>query len=99
MLFDQHDMHHMRYHDNLCQHHRLDHCAWPQCNLACPKLRNPFTGDEMDFIDLLMQFGIDLSSIAEALGMDVATLQSMDHDLLLRLLIRHSGQSHHPVHS
>nr|ANS60427.1 notum [Platynereis dumerilii] len=86
LLFDEHDIHHMEHHDNQCNHHKLDHCAWPQCNLHCPKIHNPFTGEEMDFIDLLLQFGLDLSSIANALGMDVPTLQSMDHDTLLNLL-------------
>ena len=86
LYFDDHDIHHMKYHDNQCNHHRLDHCAWPQCNLSCPKIHNPFTGEEMDFIDLLLQFGLDLSSIANALGMDLPTLQTMDHDVLLQLL-------------
>jgi len=40
----------------------------------------------MDFVDLLMQFGLDLSAIAAALGVDLATLQNMDHAELLRLL-------------
>ena len=88
ILFDQHDLHHMEYHDNQCNHHRIDHCAWPQCNFSCPKIRHPFTGEELDFIDLLMQFGLDLSSIANALDMDLPTLQAMDHDVLLRLLIQ-----------
>ena len=78
----------MEYHDNQCSHHRIDHCAWPQCNFSSPKIRNPFTGEEMDFIDLLMQFGLDLSSIANALNMDLPTLQAMDHDVLLKLLIQ-----------
>ena len=86
LFFDQHDMHNMKYHDNLCTHYRVDQCAWPQCNLSCPKIHNPFTGEEMDFIDLLLQFGLDLSSIANALGMDLPTMQSMDHDRLLKLL-------------
>lgn len=90
LWFDQHDIHHIEYHENQCNHHRLDHCAWPQCNLSCPKIHNPFTGEEMDFIDLLLQFGLDLTSIANALGMDLPTLQSMDHDLLLRKLIQQS---------
>lgn len=89
LLFDEHDIHHMTHHGNQCNHHRLDHCAWPQCNLHCPKIHNPFTGEEMDFIDLLLQFGLDLSSIANALGMDVPTLQTMDHDTLLRLLTQY----------
>ena len=90
LLFDAHDVHHMQYHDNLCSHHHLDHCAWPQCNLSCPKIRNPFTGEEMDFIDLLLQFGLDLTSIANALGMDLPTLQTMDHDMLLKLMVQQS---------
>lgn len=90
LMFDAHDVHHMQYHDNLCSHHHLDHCAWPQCNLSCPKVRNPFTGEEMDFIDLLLQFGLDLTSIANALGMDLPTLQTMDHDMLLKLMVQQS---------
>ena len=89
LLFDEHDVHHMRYHDNLCRHRGVDQCAWPQCNLSCPKIRNPFTGEEMDFIDLLLQFGLDLSSIANALNMDLHTLKTMDHDHLLQLLTQH----------
>ena len=42
--FDVHDIHHVQQHANRCSHRRLDTCTWPQCNLACPKLRNPFTG-------------------------------------------------------
>ncbi|KAK2141446.1 hypothetical protein LSH36_1096g00011 [Paralvinella palmiformis] len=88
IFFDLHDLHHMHYHDNQCSHHRIDHCAWPQCNLSCPKIHNPFTGEEMDFIDLLMQFGLDLSSVADALDMDMLSLQTMDHAKLLRILTR-----------
>jgi len=40
----------------------------------------------MDFVDLLMQFGLDLSGIADALGVDLPTLQNMDHAELLSLL-------------
>ncbi|XP_064628821.1 palmitoleoyl-protein carboxylesterase notum1-like isoform X2 [Lineus longissimus] len=87
-LFDQHSQHHWDHHNNRCKHHLIDRCAWPQCNLSCPKIRNPFTGEEMDFIDLLMQFGLDMSSIANALGMNLGTLQTMDHDILLQLLIQ-----------
>jgi len=43
-------------------------------------------GDEMDFVDLLLQFGLDLSGIADALGVDLPTLQNMDHNELLKLL-------------
>ena len=91
ITFDEHDVHHMTYHANLCNHHLIDYCAWPQCNFACPKIRNDLTGEEMDFIDLLMQFGLDLSGIANALGMDLHTLQSMDHDVLIRIMLQNSG--------
>jgi len=40
----------------------------------------------MDFVDLLIQFGLDLSSVADALGVDVATLQNMDHTELMKIL-------------
>ncbi|XP_074662376.1 palmitoleoyl-protein carboxylesterase notum1-like [Tubulanus polymorphus] len=87
-LINRHEQHHWDHHRHRCKHHLVDTCAWPQCNLSCPKIRNPFTGEEMDFIDLLMQFGLDLSSIANALGMDLQTLMSMDHDVLLQMLIQ-----------
>ena len=88
VLHNQHALHNMRMHDQQCSHHIIDHCAWPQCNLSCPKIYNPFTGEDMDFIDLLLQFGLDLSSIASALQMDLETLQTMDHGQLLQLLTR-----------
>lgn len=83
-------MHHMRYHENQCNHHRIDYCAWPQCNLSCPKVLNPWTLEEIDFIDLFLRFGLDLPSIADALGTDLPTLENMDHDKLLRLLTQNS---------
>lgn len=90
--FDLHDIHHVQHHENQCNHHRLDHCAWPQCNPSCPKVRNPFTGDEMDFVELLVHFGLDLSSVADSMGTDLATIQSMDHSQLLRLLMQSSAK-------
>ncbi|XP_013422007.1 palmitoleoyl-protein carboxylesterase notum1 isoform X2 [Lingula anatina] len=81
-----HAQHHRQHHSNQCVHHLIDNCGWPQCNLSCPKLTNPYTGEEIDFIDLLIQFGIDLSSIANALNMDLATMQAMDHETLLKIL-------------
>jgi len=89
-FFDLHDIHSAQQHENRCGHHRLDQCEWPQCNFSCPQVRNPFTGEQMDFVDLLMQFGLDLSGIADALGMDLPTLQNMDHGELLRLLMQNS---------
>lgn len=92
IFFDLHDIHHVQHHENQCNHHRLDQCAWPQCNPACPKVRNPFTGDEMDFVDLLVHFGLDLSNVALSLGKDLATIQNMDHGQLLRMLMQNSSK-------
>nr|CAG4642376.1 EOG090X02ZJ [Evadne anonyx] len=74
-----------------CQHRLVDRCTWPQCNRACPKLHNPFTGEEMDFIQLLKSFGLDMSSVANALGIDMHTLNNMDHDVLLHLLTQQTN--------
>ena len=40
------DPDHQRFrHDNrICRFRLIDHCSWPQCNKACPRLFNPFTG-------------------------------------------------------
>jgi len=74
-----------------CQHRLIDRCTWPQCNRVCPKLHNPFTGEEMDFIQLLKSFGLDMSSVANALGIDMHTLNNMDHDVLLHLLTQQTN--------
>ena len=87
IIFDDHDMHHMEYHHNECNHHRIDHCQWPQCNLSCPKFINHFTNQEVDFTDILMQFGLDMSSLAHTLNVDEQTLYRMDRNQLLNLLI------------
>jgi hypothetical protein len=69
-----------------CPHHLIERCSWPQCNHSCPRLTNPFTGHEMDFIELLKSFGLDMMSVANALGIDIHTLNNMDHEELLNLL-------------
>ncbi|XP_050515661.1 palmitoleoyl-protein carboxylesterase NOTUM [Diabrotica virgifera virgifera] len=74
-----------------CIHRRLERCSWPQCNHSCPKLHNPFTGEEMDFIELLKSFGLDMNSVADALGIDIQTLNNMDHSELLNLLTQQSN--------
>ncbi|KAK4307321.1 hypothetical protein Pmani_020906 [Petrolisthes manimaculis] len=66
--------------------HLTDRCAWPHCNTACPKLLNPFTGEEMNFTELLKSFGLDMASVASALGIDIHTLNSMSNDELLHIL-------------
>lgn len=74
-----------------CVHRKLERCSWPQCNHSCPRLHNPFTGEEMDFIDLLKSFGLDMESVAKALGIDMQTLNNMDHSELLNLLTQQSN--------
>lgn len=69
----------------------MDECSWPQCNRACPRLHDPFTGEELDFIELLKSFGLDMASVASALGIDMVTLNDMDHDTLLQLLTQQTN--------
>jgi len=45
----------------------------------------------MDFIQLLKSFGLDMSSVANALGIDMHTLNNMDHDVLLHLLTQQTN--------
>ena len=40
----------------------------------------------MDFLELLKSFGLNMSSVAAALGIDIAALNNMDKDVLLHLL-------------
>ena len=40
----------------------------------------------MDFLDLLESFGLDMKSVAQALGIDETALNNMDKDVLLHLL-------------
>ena len=86
LIFDEHDVHHMEHHKNRCSHHRIDHCAWPQCNPTCPKIYHPVTMAEMDFMDLFMQFGLDTSAIADALDLEDDDVRN-NQDLLFNLLI------------
>lgn len=74
-----------------CAQRRLERCSWPQCNHSCPRLHNPFTGEEMDFIELLKSFGLDMDNVANALGIDVQTLHNMDQSELLNLLTQQSN--------
>lgn len=69
-----------------CQHKKLEQCSWPQCSHSCPKLHNPNTGEEMNLRELLEAFGVDMVSVAKALGIDMQTLNNMDHSELLKIL-------------
>jgi len=46
----------------------------------------------MDFLELLKSFGLNLSSVAAALGIDIAALNNMDKDVLLHLLTSQQPQ-------
>ncbi|CAG0878610.1 unnamed protein product [Darwinula stevensoni] len=87
-LLDPHVEHRWRHHKDRCNHRLIDSCSWPMCNSQCPPIRDPRTGKEMDFIDLLKSFGLDMGSLADALGIDLHTLNNMDHNVLLRMLTR-----------
>ena len=55
-------------------------------------LWNIFSGQEIDFLTLLKSFGLDMGSVAKALGVDIATLNSMDREILLHLLTSQSQE-------
>ena len=46
---------------------------------------------EIDFLTLLQSFGVDMGSVAHALGVDINTLINMDKDVLMHLLTSHSS--------
>lgn len=46
----------------------------------------------MDFIELLKSFGLDMASVANALGIDIHTLNNMGHAELLNLLTQQSNR-------
>ncbi|XP_062542705.1 palmitoleoyl-protein carboxylesterase NOTUM [Armigeres subalbatus] len=69
-----------------CSLRLLERCSWPQCNHSCPTLTNPLTGEEMKFLELLASFGLDMEAVATALGLDMQTLNNMDHAELVNLL-------------
>lgn len=68
-----------------CGLRMLERCSWPQCNHSCPTLTNPLTGEEMKFLELLTSFGLDMDAVAQALGVDMQTLNNMDHKELIKL--------------
>lgn len=43
-------------------------------------------GEQIDFVELLKSFGLNMSMVADALGVDQRTLNQMDHETLLQLL-------------
>lgn len=69
-----------------CSLRLLERCSWPQCNLSCPNIYNPLTGEEVRFLELLSSFGLDIEAVATALGIDMQTLNNMDQAELINLL-------------
>lgn len=74
-----------------CGLRMLERCSWPQCNHSCPTLTNPLTGEEMKFLELLTSFGLDMDAVAQALGVDMQTLNNMDHKELIKLFTESSS--------
>lgn len=74
-----------------CSFRLLERCSWPQCNHSCPTLTNPLTGEEMKFLELLTSFGLDIYTVAQALGVDMQTLNNMDHKELIKLFTESSS--------
>ena len=74
-----------------CSLRLLERCSWPQCNHSCPTLTNPLTGEEMKFLELLTSFGLDMDAVATALGVDMQTLNNMDHMELVNLFTETSS--------
>lgn len=68
-----------------CAARLLERCTWPQCNHSCPTLTNPLTGEEIKFLELLTSFGLDMDTVAQALGMPLHTLSLMDNRELFKL--------------
>lgn len=68
-----------------CASRLLERCTWPQCNHSCPTLTNPLTGEEIKFLELLTSFGLDMDTVAQALGMPLHTLSLMDNRELFKL--------------
>ena len=52
----------------------------------------PFSGQEIDFLTLLQSFGLNLNELADALGVDVASLNNKNRDVLFRLLTSQQQQ-------
>ena len=52
----------------------------------------PFSGQEIDFLTLLQSFGLNLHDVADALGVDVDTLNNKNRDVLFRLLTSQQQQ-------
>ncbi|XP_070569115.1 palmitoleoyl-protein carboxylesterase notum1-like isoform X2 [Ptychodera flava] len=85
---DFHEKHRYRVHHNQCHHHLIDNAPCPQCNPTCPKLLNPLTQEEMEFLPFLKLMGFDLSGLARQLGLDTQSLALMDPNIVMEMMNR-----------
>ncbi|XP_038048062.1 palmitoleoyl-protein carboxylesterase notum1'-like isoform X2 [Patiria miniata] len=69
-----------------CQQRLLDHATCPHCNPHCPKMRNPFTDEDMEFLSFMRLFGLDLSALAEQMGLDERALSMVDPAVAMQVL-------------
>ncbi|CAG0879224.1 unnamed protein product [Cyprideis torosa] len=74
------------YTNGVCRMKLIDTCSWPLCNRSCPRFSNPLTGEEVGFRDILRSFGVDMQELADALGVDLATLGKMSTEELRKVL-------------
>lgn len=49
------------------------------------------TGEEVDFIELLESFGVNIPNLSSELGIDMESLVHMDQEELLNLLTQQSN--------
>lgn len=74
-----------------CALRLLHRCDWPQCNNSCPRFTNPMTGEEINILELLAAFGLDMEGAATALSVDMHTLNNMEQAELINLLTQQSS--------
>lgn len=47
------------------------------------------TGEEVDFVELLESFGVNIPNLSSELGIDIESLTHMDRGVLLSMLTQH----------
>ncbi|XP_071800604.1 palmitoleoyl-protein carboxylesterase notum1-like isoform X1 [Asterias amurensis] len=57
-----------------CQLRLLDHATCPHCNPTCPKKINPYTGEDIEFLSFMRLMGLDLTALAQQMGLDERAL-------------------------
>lgn len=51
-----------------------------------------FSGEELDLLELLKSFGLDMMNVATALGVDIHTLNNMGQRELISLLTQQANE-------